>query len=33
LLDDVLGESRTVILATHEPQRVERFATERLAFS
>ena len=33
LLDDVLGEPRTVILATHEPQRVERFATDRLAFA
>jgi heme exporter protein A len=33
LLDDVLAESRTFVVATHEPQRVERLATQRLAFA
>ena len=32
-LDEVLAEPRTRIVATHEPERVERFATERLAFA
>ena len=33
LLDGVLDEPRTWVVATHEPQRVERRATERLAFA
>ena len=33
LLEGVLDEPRTWIVATHEPQRVERRATERLAFA
>lgn len=33
LLDGVLAEPRTVVLATHEPRRVEAFATDRLAFA
>jgi ABC-type multidrug transport system ATPase subunit len=33
LLDSVLAEPRTRIVATHDPRRVERLATERLAFS
>ena len=33
LLDGVFDEPRTWIVATHEPQRVERRATERLAFA
>jgi heme exporter protein A len=33
LLDDVLAEPRTTVVATHEPERVERFATTRLAFT
>ena len=33
LLDDVLGEERTFVVATHEPERVERHATQRLAFA
>jgi ABC-type multidrug transport system ATPase subunit len=33
LLDEVLAEPRTRIVATHEPERVERFATARLAFA
>jgi ABC-type multidrug transport system ATPase subunit len=34
LLDEVLGErNRAVAVATHDPGRVERFATERLAFA
>ena len=33
LLDAVLDEPRTYVVATHEPQRVERRATERLAFA
>jgi ABC-type multidrug transport system ATPase subunit len=33
LLDELLAEAaRTRVVATHEPQRVERFATVRLAF-
>jgi heme ABC exporter ATP-binding subunit CcmA len=35
LLDRTLEElaSRTIVVATHEPARVERFATQRLAFT
>jgi heme exporter protein A len=34
LLDGVLAESeRTFVVATHEPQRVEHLATDRLAFA
>jgi ATPase subunit of ABC transporter with duplicated ATPase domains len=33
LLDGIFEESRTWIVATHEPQRVDRYATERLAFA
>ena len=34
LLDGLLAEpGRTYVVATHEPQRVERYATERLAFA
>jgi ATPase subunit of ABC transporter with duplicated ATPase domains len=33
LLDGVLDEPRTIVLATHEPQRVERRATTRVAFA
>ena len=33
LLDATLDESRTWVVATHEPQRVEHRATERLAFA
>jgi ABC-type multidrug transport system ATPase subunit len=33
LLDAVLAEPRAVVVATHEPQRVERLATQRLAFA
>jgi heme ABC exporter ATP-binding subunit CcmA len=34
LLDGVLGESgRACVVATHEPHRVERYATDRLAFA
>jgi heme exporter protein A len=33
LLDEILGEPRTRVVATHEPKRVERFATARLAFA
>ena len=33
LFETVLDEPRTVVLATHEPQRVERRATQRLAFA
>ena len=34
LLDTLLGEAgRTYVVATHDPERVERFATERLAFA
>jgi ABC-type multidrug transport system ATPase subunit len=33
LLDGILDEPRTLVVATHEPQRVERRATERLVFA
>ena len=33
LLDGVFAERRTWIVATHDPQRVERHATDRLAFA
>jgi ABC-type multidrug transport system ATPase subunit len=33
LLDAVLAEPRAVVVATHEPRRVERLATQRLAFA
>jgi len=33
LLDGVFAEGRTTIVATHEPERVEPFATRRLAFA
>jgi heme ABC exporter ATP-binding subunit CcmA len=33
LLDSVLTERRTCVVATHEPRRVERLATDRLAFA
>jgi heme exporter protein A len=33
LLDAVLDEPRTIVVATHEPQRVERRATDSLAFA
>jgi ATPase subunit of ABC transporter with duplicated ATPase domains len=33
LLDGIFEEPRTWVVATHEPQRVERYATERLAFA
>jgi heme exporter protein A len=34
LLDALLAEAgRTYVVATHDPERVERFATERLAFA
>jgi heme exporter protein A len=33
LLDGVLDEQRTFVVATHEPERVARRATERLAFT
>ncbi len=33
LLDGILDEPRTWVVATHEPERVERRATERLAFA
>ena len=33
LLDGILDEPRTWVVATHEPQRVEPRATERLAFA
>jgi heme ABC exporter ATP-binding subunit CcmA len=32
LLDAILDEPRTWVVATHEPQRVERHASQRLAF-
>jgi heme exporter protein A len=32
LLDEVLGEPRTLVVATHDPRRVEVRATQRLAF-
>ena len=33
LLDGIFEEPRTWVIATHEPQRVDRYATERLAFA
>jgi ABC-type multidrug transport system ATPase subunit len=33
LLDLVLDEPRTLVVATHEPQRVEHRATQRLSFA
>ena len=33
LLDTVLDERRTLVVATHDPQRVEARATQRLAFA
>jgi heme exporter protein A len=33
LLDSVLDEARTYVIATHEPERVESRATDRLAFA
>ena len=33
LLDSIFEEPRTWIVATHEPERVDRYATERLAFA
>jgi ABC-type multidrug transport system ATPase subunit len=33
LLDGILDEPRTLVVATHEPQRVEHRATQRLAFA
>jgi heme exporter protein A len=33
LLDTVLDEPRTIVVATHEPQRVEHRSTERIAFA
>jgi heme exporter protein A len=33
LLDGVLEEPRTIVVATHEPRRVEARATQRLAFA
>jgi ABC-type multidrug transport system ATPase subunit len=33
LLDGLLDEPRTVVVATHEPERVEARATQRLAFA
>jgi heme ABC exporter ATP-binding subunit CcmA len=33
LLDAVLAERRTCVVATHEPRRVEHLATDRLAFA
>jgi heme exporter protein A len=33
LLDAILDEPRTWVVATHEPQRVERHASQRLAFA
>ena len=33
LLEGILAEPRTTVVATHEPERVERFATVRLACS
>ena len=33
LLDGIFDEPRTWVVATHEPQRVDRYATERLAFA
>ncbi len=33
LLDGIFAEPRTWVVATHEPQRVERLATDRVAFA
>jgi heme exporter protein A len=33
LFDDVFEEPRTWVVATHEPERVDRYATERLVFA
>jgi ABC-type multidrug transport system ATPase subunit len=33
LLDGIFSEKRTWVVATHEPRRVEPFATDRLAFA
>ena len=33
LLDGIFDEPRTWVVATHEPQRVDRHSTERLAFA
>ena len=33
LLDGIFEERRTWVVATHEPERVERYASERLAFA
>jgi ATPase subunit of ABC transporter with duplicated ATPase domains len=33
LLDSVLDEPRTLVVASHDPARFERRATERLAFA
>jgi heme ABC exporter ATP-binding subunit CcmA len=33
LLDEVLDEQRTIVVATHEPERVEARATQRLSFA
>jgi heme exporter protein A len=33
LLDGIFEEPRTWVVATHEPARIERYATERLAFA
>jgi heme exporter protein A len=33
LLDDVFDEPRTWVVATHDPQRVEHLASERVAFA
>ena len=33
LLDSVVAEPRTLVVATHEPERVQRRATQRLEFA
>ncbi len=33
LLDGIFEEPRTWVVATHEPERIERYASERLAFA
>ena len=33
LLDELFAEGRTTVVATHEPERIARFATERFAFA
>jgi ATPase subunit of ABC transporter with duplicated ATPase domains len=33
LLDGVFEEPRTWVVATHDPQRVDRYATGRLSFA